>query len=655
MTTEQRRAAGPVFVSYATSDRKQALALCKALERRGTKCWISCRDVEPGENYQEAIVRAIRGAPAMVLVFSDAANNSDEIKKELSLVSRHRIPVMAVRIEDVEPSDAFAYELSTRQWIDAFEGWDKSIDSLNRRLEQISCGSQGPAGGDSVPPRPARTAAHRKAPMVVAAVLALVVAAGLAAWLLLRPADAAAHSMQVRLTGFERLSPELPETIGQALSEEFLAAFSDEGVISVSTATQAPGGTDPAYALGGTIRRDGDRIRVIARLTNERSGTTLWSHNFTYAADQLSRVPRRVAVAAGNLVRCGLFGATTYPRALPDPILINYFQYCHNVGEVEFEPTKALDFADKTVAAAPDFSWGWSAVAKAAMNTTQIKQSPAQMAAVRAQGRQASDKAIGLDPTNSEALAFKSYLIDARDLVGREALLRQSLDARPLPCGCEHHFYGNLLEEVGRTAEAIIEFRRSTDVLALKSGSQLSLGEALLIVGRPDEAKKHLDAAADLAGRPNYADEKVVATAPITGQYAAAAAILKKQSDVPAPLGSALVAAFHALVANDQVAKAAAAARLVSLPEEFQGRLPVTLLGALGANREALAGIEAAERAGRSGVRKWLFYPSMAGARAEPEFAAVAERLGLIHYWRKTGKRPDFCSAANAPPLCRTI
>ncbi len=66
VTTEQRRAAGPVFVSYATSDRKQALALCKALERRGTKCWISCRDVEPGENYQEAIVRAIRGAPAMV-------------------------------------------------------------------------------------------------------------------------------------------------------------------------------------------------------------------------------------------------------------------------------------------------------------------------------------------------------------------------------------------------------------------------------------------------------------------------------------------------------------------------------------------------------------------------------------------------------------
>ena len=48
----------PVFVSYATEDRKQALDVCKAIEGRGTRCWISMRDVPPGENYQEAIVRS---------------------------------------------------------------------------------------------------------------------------------------------------------------------------------------------------------------------------------------------------------------------------------------------------------------------------------------------------------------------------------------------------------------------------------------------------------------------------------------------------------------------------------------------------------------------------------------------------------------------
>ena len=65
-----------------------------------------------------------------MLIFSAAANVSDEIKKELSLASRYQKAVLALRIEDVEPSDAFAYELSTRQWIDAFTGRDKAIDAV---------------------------------------------------------------------------------------------------------------------------------------------------------------------------------------------------------------------------------------------------------------------------------------------------------------------------------------------------------------------------------------------------------------------------------------------------------------------------------------------------------------------------------------------
>jgi hypothetical protein len=88
---EGARSSGPIFISYATADRKQALRVCEAIEQRGANCWLSCRDVQPGENYQEAIVRFIRSAPAMVLVFSKSANNSDEIKKELSLASRYRV------------------------------------------------------------------------------------------------------------------------------------------------------------------------------------------------------------------------------------------------------------------------------------------------------------------------------------------------------------------------------------------------------------------------------------------------------------------------------------------------------------------------------------------------------------------------------------
>jgi hypothetical protein len=242
----------PLFVSYATSDRKQALSVCKAIELRGTRCWISSRDVPPGENYQEAIVRALRGAPAMVLVFSDAANNSDEIKKELSLASRYHVPVIALRIEDVEPSDAFAYELSTRQWIDAFEGWDESIDALVRRLAELS-------GAGASAPQLAQTrrgsSQAQKLALAIAAGLTVLLVLGASAWWFFRPAPVATHGMQVRLAGFKVLSPDLLATLPQETADEITAAFSDDGAIIVSMATAPPPGSGPAYAFGGNVRR----------------------------------------------------------------------------------------------------------------------------------------------------------------------------------------------------------------------------------------------------------------------------------------------------------------------------------------------------------------------------------------------------------------
>src|SRR4051812_5930771 len=190
-----------VFISYATADRGEALKVCKAIERRGTRCWISTRDVPPGANYQEAIVQSLRSARAVALVFSEAANSSDEIKKELSLASRYNVPVITLRLKDVEPSDAFAYELSTRQWINAFEGWDKAIDTLVSRVEQISTsGPSAPAGATPASRRNAFSS-RRWSAAAAAGLLSLLVAG--AAWWLQRPTQAAGHSMTIRLAGFQ--------------------------------------------------------------------------------------------------------------------------------------------------------------------------------------------------------------------------------------------------------------------------------------------------------------------------------------------------------------------------------------------------------------------------------------------------------------------
>ena len=85
-----------IFITYSSKDQKVSTTICRALEQRGIVCWISSRDVKPGQNYQEQIVKAIRSAKVMVLVFTANANNSNEIKKELALASQNSLIVIPV-------------------------------------------------------------------------------------------------------------------------------------------------------------------------------------------------------------------------------------------------------------------------------------------------------------------------------------------------------------------------------------------------------------------------------------------------------------------------------------------------------------------------------------------------------------------------------
>ena len=647
----ENRGLPPVFISYATADRAEALKVCKAIERRGTKCWISMRDVPPGENYQEAIVQSLRTARAVALVFSDAANTSSEIKKELSLASRYNVPVIALRLKDVEPSDAFAYELSTRQWINAFEGWDKSIDTLIGRIGQIS-------GSRPVAPAAATTASLRTAfsprrgITIAAAALLSLVAAG-AAWWALRPPQAAGHSMTVRLSGFQLLSADLPANLRDTVDAEISAAFSVDGVVGVSTASAPAPGAAPAYTLGGTIQRVEHTIRVITRLVNESSGATLWTNTFDYDGNEVSRVPRHIAVDAGNVVRCGLFGVSTYNKPLPDAVLRDYMQFCQGHWDPNLqEGRKALIPAQRVVAAVPDFSWGWAAVAGAYWKVAMSADHGPIADEARASGRKAADRAVAIDRRNSEALYIKSMLLEPHEWIGREDLLKRALAARRLDCGCEHHQYGWMLLNVGRTAEAIEQLHQANDMLALYVYTPFTLAQALVIAGKPDEAKPYFDATIDLAPDARFANRFAIYKATAIGDIN----LLDNPAlPISAELRAALLKGYRARASRDSGAKAQAVQMLLALTEDQQNDAVAKLLAELGVNHEAF---QIATRIATT----WeypgpsLFWDrSMRGTLDDPGFPAVATQLGLLKYWTTTHTRPDVCDEKAPPPFCRMI
>jgi hypothetical protein len=127
-----------IFISHSSKDHDTAMSVCRDLENRGVRCWISSRDIEGGEGYQESIDRAIRSASAMILVFSANANESPEIKKELALASSRKITVIPVRAENVMPTGALEYELITRQWIDLFDDRQAALARLAQRVGQFT-------------------------------------------------------------------------------------------------------------------------------------------------------------------------------------------------------------------------------------------------------------------------------------------------------------------------------------------------------------------------------------------------------------------------------------------------------------------------------------------------------------------------------------
>lgn len=652
-TAEAYGSSRPVFISYATADRKQALRVCNAIEQRGTDCWLSCRDVLPGENYQEAIVRSIRSAPAMVLVFSKSANESDEIKKELSLASRHRIPVMALRIDDVEPSDAFAYELATRQWIDAFDGWDRSIDTLTARIAQVSAAA-GAGESEKTSRHPStRDYGHTttvKWRIIGFAAALLLLAAG-TSWWVLRPKQASAHALTVRLAAFQLLSPDLPPTMREAVKAEISAAFNADGVVGVSTASQPSSGEGPAYALGGTIQRSGNSIRVIPRLTDERSGTTLWSGTFDYE-DDVSRVPRHIAVDAGNVVRCGLFGASTYHQPLPANVMRDYMQSCQEYWDPSMsEGRKGLVPAERVVAALPDFSWGWAAVAGAYWKIAMGADDPRLLEQAREAGKKAADRAVALNPRNSEALFIKAMLLDRRDWLGRGSLLERAVGAQRLDCGCERHQYGDFLVDVGRVTDGVEQLREANQMLALYVYTPLSLAAALVVAGKPQEAREFYAAAADLARDSGFADNIRIAEAEETGDLKA---LSRPKLPTPAERRAAILAAYRALATTESEAKPKAIHALLALPKDDQDGIVARLLASLGASHEAFQ-ITQRLLSARRAYPAFLWHPKMRAVLDDPGAPAIMKQLGLLDYWKRSHSRPDVCGESRPPQFCSNL
>lgn len=639
-----------LFLSYAREDVERVQPLATALEREGHNAWWD-RHISGGQEFAGAIEQALASAEIVIVCWSQSSVRSDWVRDEAA-AGRDNGRLVPVTLDGCPPPLGF------RQYhtID-LSGWNGRPRS--RTLRPLKAAIAEKASGAVLRARPAEALPvrqwrsrfeARRWSVAAAAALALILGGVFLYSRVWAGADRTVPS--VAIGHFALVSADLPRALPDMLGQEILAAFGAENAVAVVAAGDGAAGSSAPFVMDGGVSRLGDAVRFTVNLKNRQSGVLLWSGAYEHeAADAVAA--RQAAVGASQVVRCGLWGASSYKNRMPDQALSLYFKWCNEHWGGSATQTAELDAARRVTVAVPDFSFGWSALALAAVPLAAGKSAEAME--LRKEGMAAAHKSMKLDRQNPEGYMAIAGLLPLNRYAEREALLKKAISVRPTECGCERQAYGDFLASVGRMEEAVAQYEQARAMRPLAPFSNLRFAQSLYVVGRNDEADRIL--AETLTLWPDATSLRLLKmkSALWTHRYDDAITLLRA-ADLPltSVQRNTLTAAFQALKSQNTAlrAKSVAALESFAVDPRYNDRLVVGTLAALGARAAALKAATNLVRTRGLFDTEVLFEPNLAAAREEPGYAQLVRQLGLTNYWRGARNAPDICRGSARPSFC---
>ena len=110
-----------VFICHSAKDKSVADAVCVALEEQNISCWIAPRDVLGGTEFMAEILDALESCQFVVLIFSQHANDSQHVSREIDRSVHYKKTIVPFRIDDARPSRLIEFALSNTHWLDAVQ------------------------------------------------------------------------------------------------------------------------------------------------------------------------------------------------------------------------------------------------------------------------------------------------------------------------------------------------------------------------------------------------------------------------------------------------------------------------------------------------------------------------------------------------------
>jgi TolB-like protein/tetratricopeptide (TPR) repeat protein len=659
------------FISYASQDAAVAQQVVSSLEHAGISCWIAPRDVEPGALYADEIVRAINESRVVVLVLSSHAAASTHVGKELERASSKNRRIIALRTDATPLPRAFEYFLSESQWIEVGPGGIapaavKLVESVRRHL---GVPTATPAPGSVLATAPSSPKRTRRLALGLAAALVVAVGAA-AAWKLwfTNPSVAGQASAS---TGIDRSVAVLPfvnmssdkeqEYFSDGLSEELLNELAQIRELRVAGRTSSfsfKGKNEDlrviseklgvGHILEGSVRKNGNRLRITAQLIQGRDGTHLWSQTYDREMSDIFAVQQEIAMAVSEALSITLDvgemsrskGGTTDIEA--------YGKYLHartltyQLGPNEL--VQALGLYREAVALDPEFARAWAGLYSALV--TSLNWLP--------ENRETDLKEMSGALARSVELAPKSWwtqlmvagqAMRQRKWAEAEAAARAAIAAAPASEASAHMTYGLILSGLGRLKEGDSAVERALRIeplsLAVSGMRQLTLD----LAGKTAEAQAEYQRSRDFAGDHAIWDFHELKRLWFSGASEAAVAaqfrIFLKSESLPMALSS--IAAENL---GNRAASLAATRQAFDDPSNQDGtRMSVVAFYAdhFGDRDLAFAALRRTFLDLRYGSFIVLWYPYKLGLRADPRFKDLLRDLGLAQYYRSSGTWPDLC------------
>src|SRR5947208_4443514 len=427
------------------------------------------------------------------------------------------------------------------------------------------------------------------------------------------------------------------------LSEELIAVLAKIPglkIIGRSSSFLFKGKSDDSRTIGeklgvtnlleGSVRKQGDRVRIVAELINAADGRTLWSETYDRELKDVFAVQSEIATAVTDQLKIKLLGAPAKSDAAPSNDNLAAYNALQQ-GTFYFRLSteegtrKATEFYGEAIRLDPRYALAYAQLSAAWRQLAATWLGGAEANEAYAKARNAAQTALSLAPDLAAAHEALGWLLLTPDLdfAAAEAEFRKAEKLAPADAGPKFAL-SFLFAAQGRLAEAEYIMRQTLALDPLGVIRYLNLARILIAGGRYDEAEAALRNAIELQPAAARLHAYLTTLHVIRGDAAAA---LQDAQLEPKGFWRDYALALALQIQNDRGAADAAWQKLI---DENAVSGPFQIATVYGLRKEPDKMFEWLERAYTEhdpGLTQLLGTPFLLNYRDDPRFAALCQNL----------------------------